>query len=433
MEPFTIGIIGLVVCLTLIFLGVPIPVATALIGIIGIFWIYGAHAASVVIWLFSYNTLADFSLSVVPLFILMGLVLSYGGVGDEIYIAMRQWIGQFRGGLAVATTAACAAFGTCTGSSQATAAVMSKMAYPEMRKYGYDPDLSFGVVAASATIAAMIPPSITIVLYGVMAQLGVGKVLIAGFTGGIVSALVYMVMIVGRVLLNPKLAPPLTPAPWRLRLTSLRYLIPPVVMFFILIGGMYKGVFTPTEAGGIAALAAFVVVLAMKRLTWSCLREIIMETCQVTVMVMLLFIGIIFITRFFVYTWIIVEFAELALSFPSPLLALSLMLIIYIILGMFLGTLGMLMITTPIFVPAIMVMGYSPIWFGIIAIKMCEIAWITPPVALNVYIAQAIVKEIPQQQAFKAILPFLACDILTLILFIAFPQIILFLPNMMVG
>lgn len=433
MEPVTIGIIGIVACLVLIFLGVPIPVSTFVIGAIGVFWWKDAVAGWAVIRLFSITAIDSFELSVIPLFIFMGLIISYCRVGEDIFAAMRQWMGHLRGGLAVATTAACAAMGTCTGSSQATAATMSEMAYPEMRRYGYDSELAAGVVAASGTIAAVIPPSITIVLYGVIAQLRVGPVLIAGFMAGIVSALIYMIMIVGRVTLNPRLAPTLPLAPWRLRLTSLRYLIPPVVMFFIIIGGMYKGVFTATEAGGMVALAALVIVLAMRRLTWSRLRKAILETCRITVMITLMFIGIYIFTRFLIYSGVILAFADLALTFPSALITLFLMLAVYIILGMFLGTLGMLMITTPIFVPAIVALGYNSIWFGIIAIKMCEIAWITPPVALNVYIVQSATKELSLERAFKAILPFLACDIITLMLFIAFPEIILFLPKLMRG
>ena len=204
-------------------------------------------------------------------------------------------------------------------------------------------------------------------------------------------------------------------------------------MFFIIIGGMYKGVFTATEAGGMAALAALVIVLAMRRLTWSRLREAILETCRITVMITLMFIGIYIFTRFLIYSGVILAFADLALTFPNALITLFLMLAVYIILGMFLGTLGMLMITTPIFVPAIVALGYNSIWFGIIAIKMCEIAWITPPVALNVSVAQAITKELSYERAVRAILPFLACDIITLMLFIAFPEIILFLPKLMGG
>ena len=433
MEPLYIGIIGVVVCLILIFLGLPIPVSTTAIGILGIFWLKGETVAVMITWLFSFYTLDSFTLSVVPLFILMGLILFECGVGAEIFTAMRQWVGHFRGGLAIATTAASAALGTCTGSSQATAAVMAKIAYPEMRRYGYQPDLSLGVVAASGTIAAMIPPSITIVLFGVMAQLRVGPVLIAGFIGGLVSALIYAVMIIGRVTLNPSLAPPLPAAPWRSRLIGLRYLIPPIVMFIIIIGGMYFGVFSPTEAGGMAAFMAFVIALVLKRLTWSRLKEALLETCRITLLVMVMFIGITFLTRFLIYTGVLIAFVNLALSFPSPLITLALMLGTYLILGMFLGTLGMLMITTPIFVPAIMALGYSPIWFGIVAIKMCEIAWITPPVALNVYITQTVTGELSLERVFKSILPFLACDIITLALFIAFPQIILFLPNLMKG
>ncbi len=433
MTPLTIGVAGVVICLILIFLGFPIAISTAVVGGFGVLCLKGARAAWVVAYVNSFSSIADFALSTIPLFVFMGVILIECGIGDEIFTAMRQWLGHVPGGLAVATTAACAALGTCTGSSQAATAVMARMAYPEMRKYGYQPELAFGVVAASGTIAAMIPPSIEIVVYGTMAKLGVGRVLIAGFTGGIVSALIYMAMMVGRVMLNPSLAPRLPPAPWRSRFISLRYLIPPLVMLVIITGGMYKGVFTPTEAGGVGALVAFIVVLVMRRLTWSRLRKAILETCEVTVMILLMLIGVIFLTRFLIYSKVIFAFTKLALIFPNPLITLFLVLIVYIILGMFLDAMGMLMITTPILVPAIRALGYDPVWFGIIVIKMCQIAWLTPPVALNVFVTQTITEELPLERGFKAVLPFLACDILTLLLFIAFPQIILFLPNLMAG
>ena len=433
MDPIVIGAIGFVVFLTLIFIGLPISISAIVVGVGGMVLFKGTTAAISTVVVYSFQTVNSFNFSVVPLFILMGLTLFHCGVGGEIFTAARNWLGHLPGGLAASTTAACAAMGTCTGSSAATAAVMSEIAYPEMRKAGYDSKLSLGVVAASGTIAAMIPPSVPIVIYAILAEQSIGKLLIAGIIPGIVSASIYIAMIVIRTRFKPSLAPRLPAVSWRARLTSLKLLIPVLVMAVVIIGGIYTGIFMPTEAGAIGCVTAFAVVLVLRRLTLSRLRTIVLETIRITVLVMITLTGIIFLARFLAGTGLTPGFADMALGLPSPLITLALMIVVLFILGMFIDAAGMICTTVPVFVPAIIALGYDPIWFGILMIKMVEVAMVSPPVGINVYITQGVIKEISIEGAFAGVLPFLVCDIITLGLFIFVPQIITFLPATMVG
>ena len=435
MDPLIIGLIGLGVCLALIALGVPIPISTAVVGLIGIAIVKGMEAAFAAASSFPFFHAANFTMSVVPLFILTGLLLFACGIGEEIFVALRQWLGHFPGGLAASTSAACAVMGTCTGSSIATTALMAKVAYPQMRHYKYAPSLSFGVVASSGTLASIIPPSVIVVIYGIIANQSIGDLLIAGLIPGFVSAAIYMVMIVIRAKINPRLGSALPPASWRTRFVSLRYLIPAVIVFITIVGGIYSGVFTATEAGGMAVVAVMAIVLITRRLTWSRFKDSLLETVRLTVMVMALIVCVSFFTRFLTYVGLTLAFSKLALQFPSPLITLALIFLVYLILGMFIDASGMMMIATPIFVPVIITLGYDPVWFGILVIKMNEVAMISPPLGGNVFIAQGIIgdKEITLEKAFKAIVPFIICDLITLCLFIAVPQIITFLPNMMHG
>ncbi|MFC1534106.1 TRAP transporter large permease [Thermodesulfobacteriota bacterium] len=433
MEPIYIGLIGLLIFLIVIFLGIPLPIAFLTVGVGGIVTLRGVNAALGVVKIFPFHNTAEFGLAVLPLFIMMGLIFSECGVGEEIFASIKYWLGHFPGGLAAATTAACAAIGTTTGSAAAATVLMGKVAYPEMRRFGYDKGLSVGVIASAGTIAMMIPPSLMVVVYAILAEQSVGKLLIAGFIPGVVSAAMYIGMIVIRVKLNPALGPVSEPASWKLRFSSLKYLLPVLIMFLVILGGIYFGVFTPTEAGGIGVVTAFIIVIVSKRLNWTRLKLIILDTCRMTVLVMILLLGISFMTQFLTFSEVTFAFADLALKFPSPLMTLFLMFVIYIVLGMFISGTGMVMISVPIFVPVILSLGYDPIWFGILVIKMCEVAAITPPVCIGVYIAQGVIKEVSIETAIKGTLWFLAMDFITLCLFIIFPEIITVLPNLMAG
>lgn len=430
MDPLIIGLLGFLIALGLIIIGVPMALAFLTVGAGGLIWLAGWDAARGAFMSVPFLAVADFEWSVIPLFVMMGMVVFEAGIGREIFTALRNWVGNLPGGLGVATTGTCAAMGTFTGSAMATTILMAKVAYPEMRRFGYQKELSFGVVASSGTLAMIIPPSAQLVIFAILTDISIGKMLIAGVIPGFISAIIYALMIITRVKLNPNLGRPLALPPWRERITSLIYLLPAVITFIVIIVGIYKGIFTPSEAGGVGCLTVFIIAFLMKRLTWSKMRRIILESARLTVMILVIIMSVKFLLHFLIQAGLIIGFAALAEEVGSPILVVTMIMAITFIMGMFLGGPKMYL-TAPIFLPTIVAVGYDPFWFGILMIKMIEVGFISPPVCQAVYITQSLIPEISGGQAIKAILPFLACDIITLALFIAFPQIITFLPTSM--
>ena len=341
-------------------------------------------------------------------------------------------VGHLPGGLAVATVLGCAGFAACTGASTASAAIMGKVAIPEMEKYGYHPRLAAGVVAASGTLASLIPPSVILIIYGIITEESIGTLLIAGFIPGIVSAFIYGSMIYARVKISPELGKPQPPVPWTGRIKALKGTWGVLVLITLIIGGIYTGVFTPTEAGGAGAFGAFLMALAMRRLTFARLKESLLETGRSTIMIFMIITGVLIFVRFLALTTLPLTFTEFIIGLPfNRYVILCLILSLYIFLGMFLDAIGMLMLTVPVVFPAVTGLGFDPIWFGIILVKMCEICLITPPVGLNCYIVRSVAPHIPLEEIFRGIFPFLAMDILTVTLFIVFPWIITWLPSTM--
>ena len=434
MDPLIMGLLGLAAIFVLILLGMRIAFATALVGFVGLWVMKNMVVAGKVVGFLPHGIVAHYSLSVIPLFIIMGYYAFYAGMTDDIFFTARQWIGHLPGGLAIATVFGCAGFAACTGASTASAAIMGRVAIPEMQKYGYHPRLAAGVVAASGTLASLIPPSVILVVYGIITEQSIGALLVGGFIPGVVSAVIYAGMIYTRVKLFPELGQVQPRASWKSRFVSLRRTWGVLLLIFLIIGGIYSGVFTPTEAGGAAAFSAFLMALFMRRLTMERLKESLLETGRTTIMIFAIIVGVLIFVRFLALTGLPTRFAEFILALQVPrLLILILILCVYIFLGMFLDAIGMLMLTLPIVFPAVVALGYDPIWFGIIAVKMCEICLITPPVGLNCYIVRSVAPNISLENIFRGVIPFVAMDILTVAVFIAFPQIITFLPSKMMG
>ncbi|MFH0914371.1 MAG: TRAP transporter large permease [Chloroflexota bacterium] len=434
LDPLTVGILGLAVFLILVLLGTWIGFAAATVGLFGIALIKGWPALAGAAGYIFYAETASFTLSVIPLFILMGYFAGYGGLTRDIFYTARQWLGHFPGGLAIATAFGCAGFGACSGSSTATAAVMGKVAIPEMKRYNYDMKLATGTVAASGTMAAMIPPSVIMVVYGVLTEQSVGTLLIAGFVPGIMEAVLYSGMIYFRCRFNPKLGAALPPASWKERIISLKEPWGILVLIIIIMGGIYGGVFTPTEAGGIGAFGAFCIVLARRKLTWANLKESLLETGKTTAMIFVTLVGILILLRLFALSGITDTLISGILGLPWPPVAiLILILILFIFLGMFIAPMAMLMLTLPLVFPVILKLGYDPIWFGVIAVTMCELAWITPPVAMNVYVVKAVVPEVSTDDIFRGVMWFFLMDIIRLAIMVAFPAVVLWLPYSMKG
>lgn len=434
MSPLTMGLIGLIAIFILVVLGMRIAFATALVGFVGIWIMKNMGVAGNVLGFLPHAIVAHYSLSVIPLFIIMGYYAFYAGLTDDIFFTARQWVGHLPGGLAIASVFGCAGFAACTGASTASAAIMGRVAIPEMRKYGYHPRLAAGVVAASGTLASLIPPSVILVIYGIITEQSIGALLIGGFIPGVISAVIYAGMIYTRVKISPELGAVQSKASWKERLYSLKGTWGVLVLIVLIIGGIYSGIFTPTEAGGAGAFSAFIMALAMRRLTLARLKESLLETGRTTIMIFSIIVGVLIFVRFLALTGLPGTFAEVVLALPLPRLVIILLLMsLYVFLGMFLDAIGMMMLTLPIIFPAVMALGYDPIWFGIIIVKMCEICLITPPVGLNVYVVRSVAPDIPLEEIFRGIIPFVAMDILTVALFIAFPQIITFLPYQMLG
>lgn len=420
------------VFLILVALGTWIGFAAALVGLIGITVIKGWGATAGVAGFLPYAITASFSLSVIPLFILMGYLAFHAGLTRDLFSTARAWFGHFPGGLAIATAFGSAGFAACSGSSTAAAAVMARVSIPEMMKYNYDPKLAAGAVAASGTMASMIPPSVVMVIYGVITEQSIGTLLIAGFIPGILEAILYSGMIYTRCRINPTLGAALPAYPWKQRLASLKGVWGMLVLMVLILGGIYTGVFTPTEAGGIGAFGALVMAFALRRLQWSELKDSLLETAKTTAMIFATLVGVLILLRFFALSGITRGFTTLMLDLPLPPLGtLGLILVIYVFLGMFVSATGMLMLTLPLVFPVVMGLGYHPIWFGVIAVRMAEVAFITPPVGMNVYAVRAVTPDITVEDIFKGTFWFLAMDMINIVLLIAFPIIALWLPGTM--
>lgn len=432
MDPGTLGIIGCFVLLILLFLGMPIAFSTMLIGFTGILSIKGWSVAVNTVGYLIYPLAAHYTLSVIPMFILMGYFAFYAGLTSDIFEVMRRWVGHLSGGLAITTVFGCAAFAASSGSSTASAAVMGKVAIPEMRAHNYDRKMAAGVVAASGTLASLIPPSAILVVYGVIVEQSIGKLLIGGLLPGILSASLYALMLYGWGRLRPDMAPKSKRYSWRERIASLKHVWGILLIMLLVIGGLYIGVFTPTEAGAAGAFGAFVISLCSFKLTWHKLTDSLLETAKATVMIFMVIIGVLVFMRFLALSGLSRAFVETMQTAPvPPWVILASFLGFYVILGMFMDAIGMLTLTLPLMYPVITGLGYHPIWFGIIAVKMCEICLITPPIGLNVYMVHGVAEEIPLEDMFKGVIPFLVIDIITLIILILIPEICTFLPGTM--
>jgi len=429
-----LGLISLGAALTLLALRVPIGVALGGISILGIWYLRGLDVALGMLRSAPYDFMANWELSAIPMFILMGAVAHHSGISSSLFTAARLWFGRLPGGLAVATNFACAGFAAASGSSVASAAAMGKIAIPEMLRAGYAPSLATGTVAAAGTLAALIPPSILFVLYGIFAQASVTKLLIAGILPGLLTAAVYAIMLVGRCLIFPEIAPRTdieisAVERWR----SLLDIWPIVFLILGVIGGLLFGLVTPTEAGAYGAFLAYVIAFAQGRLTWSVFRSSVVEAVTSTSRLLFVAVGAILLTKYLALSGMPFYLANLMGSWAlSPVLLVLGASIIYLILGMFLDPLGILLITLPVFVPMFEKLGLDLIWFGVIVVKYLEIGLLTPPVGFNVYVIKTVVgDEISLETIFKGVGWFLGCEVVIMALIIFFPQISLYLPSLM--
>jgi tripartite ATP-independent transporter DctM subunit len=432
MSPAMIGGLGMAALLVLIALRVPIAIAMGLVGIVGGALINGWDGATFVFGSQPFSTIFPYSLSVIPLFILMGVFAGHAGLSRSLYQAIYALIGHWRGGLALATIGACALFGAICGSSLATAATMARVAVPEMRRHGYDDRLSAGTLAAGGTLGILIPPSIIMVIYALLTEQSIGRMFLAGFLPGAVATACYMAAAYLVARYRPGAGPAGERVGWAPRLATVRLVAPVLALFAVVMGGMYTGVFSPTEAAAVGSFGAFVLTAATGRLTWKVFSDSLRETASTTAMIFLIFIGT-SILQYFLETSTLPRLLNDAIvdAHLPPYAVLIAMLIIYLILGCFLDSLSMLLITLPLFFPIIKSLGFDPIWFGILVVCVVEIGLITPPVGMNLFVIAAVVPNLPLKTVISGVTPFIAADLVRLAILVAFPWISLVLPSLM--
>ena len=435
MDPITVGILGCLLLFVLLFLGMPIAFVMMFVGFSGIWALSSLDAALPKLAETVWGVANNYPYTIIPLFIVMGSFAGSGGITSELYNTFDKWFRKLPGGLGIATIAACAAFGAVSGSSVAAAAAMGNVALPEMRRFGYDPKLGCGVIAAGGTLSFLIPPSLGFVVFGMLTEQSIGKLLISGILPGLLMAGAYIAVVILLVWMNPSLAPR-TPGKVTFmdKIRSLKGVWEVLLVFCIVMGGIYLGFINPTEAGAIGATALFVIVIIKRKLTWTNLFSSMLEMARISVMVLFLVAGATLFSYFLALSTIPTSVSTwIAALGVSKYLILVIIVAIYFVLGCFLDSVSMMVLTLPVIFPVVVAIGFDPIWFGVISVLMMEAGLITPPVGLNVYTISGIAKDVPMTDIFKGAAPFLLSIVATALILTIFPKIALFLPSLMGG
>ncbi len=431
MEPIQVGLIGIIVLLVLLLSKMHIGLAMGMVGFFGFAYVTGWEAAFGVLQTVPYTTFASDSLSVIPLFVLMGAFAFSSGMSEDLYAAVRTIFANLRGGLAMATVAACACFAAISGSSIATAATLGKVAMPEMRKYKYADSLATGAIAAGGCIGILIPPSVILLIYGILTEQSIGKLFAAGLIPGILQAVFYIVTIWLLTRRNPSLGPPGPSSTPKEKVVAFFRTWDVIVLFLLVIGGLYAGIFTPTEAAGMGAFGAFCFAIIRGKMNWSNFTSSLSSTVNTAGMLFTIVLGAMILGYFFSVTRLPVEFATYVSALPvNRYVVLLFIVIVYLILGCLMDSLAIVLLTVPVFFPLILQLGFDPIWFGVIVTRVTEMGMITPPVGMNVYVLHGITK-VPMTTIFRGIWPFLIADVVELAFLIAIPEISTFLPSLM--
>ena len=449
-DPTMVGIICTIILLIMVVSGVRVVFAASIAGIIGLVELIGVGPALGNIGAIPYSKSVTFVLGLLPIFILIGFLAYQAGMTRQLYEAAKAWIGFVPGGLAVATVFATAGFAAVSGASTATAAVFSRVAIPEMLKEGYDKKLAAGVVAAGGTLASLIPPSAILIIYAIIVEESVGALLLAGFLPGIFSAIVYGGIIIIWAKMNPDLGPPGRRYSFNEKMKALPGIIPIAIVITVIISAIYAGWATPTEAGALGAFVVLIIAI-MRGLKLQALNFALIETAKLVAMIFSIIWGVLIFVRFLGFSGLPETFANWIISLPfDPYTVLILILLGYVILGMFIDAIGLLLLTLPVVYPAIILLNGGPdvtadqspfgmtfnqvsVWFGIIVVKMAEVCLITPPIGLNCFVVAGGRKDIPVTDVFKGVTLFFIADILTILVLIMFPQIITWLPDLMMS
>ena len=434
MDRDLVALLGFVLMFVFMALRVPIGVAMGLSGLIGFAALSGAGPALKLLGQVPLSVLTDYNLSIIPMFVLMGAFSASAGMSRELFAAGIAWLGHKRGGLALATITACGGFAAINGSSVATAATMTQVALPEMRKAGYDPGLSAGLIAAGGTLGIMIPPSVIFVLYGIMTETDITQLFFAGVVPGVIAMIFYSLVIVFMGWWQPATMPRGPLYGWRERLVSLKNLWATLLLFLVVLGGMYMGIFTATEAAGVGAVGAFVIGLARGQLQLRHIKETLIGSLRISASIMTIVLG----AYLFGYFLTITQFTQKAIEFLVHLPVgaygvLALVMVGYLILGAVMDELAMILLTVPIVFPAMMQLGFDPVWFGVIIVMAVTFGMICPPVGMNVFVINSIATDISLARIYRGTFPFIAVDLVRLVLLCAFPALSLWLPKTMGG
>ncbi len=427
-----VGILGIVILLAvLFFLGMPVGFAMGIVGFCGFWYVVSFKAAITVVGSDIWGTFSKYGLTVIPLFIFLGYIAFNSGIAERLYNTAYKWFGHWRGGLAIATIGADELFAAICGSNTATAATMGAVALPQMKKYGYHTLLSSGTVVTGGTLGTVMPPSVVLIIIGLQTEQSIIKLFLAGILPAILLGLLFVLTIFVICRINPALGPAGPKTSVKDKLKSLTGIVEALAIFVLVIGGLYAGVFTPTEAGGVGVFFALVVTVATRRLTWQGFIDSIKETLKISAMVFFLVTGAIIFGRFLAVTRLPFLVADVVSGLPvSPYVILAVILMLYLIGGGFVDSLGFLVLTVPIFFPLGVTLGFDPIWYAIILTMVTTMGAITPPVGVNIYVVKALAPEIELGTIFKSVSFFLVACLVCIAILIIFPQLVLIIPEM---
>jgi C4-dicarboxylate transporter DctM subunit len=431
MSPELVGIIGIAVLVVLLIARMWIGLAMAMVGFLGLVYLKGFDSAFGALGTVPYKYISIYPISAIPLFIFMAIVIANTGISTSLFNTAHKWLGQLRGGLAMASVLACGGLAAIMGDSVAEVVTMSKVAVPEMRKHNYDSQLASGCVAAGGTLGILIPPSLGFILYGILTEQSIGMLFMAGILPGILLTLLFMVTITIITARRPSAGPPGPKTSVKEKIVSLKGTWHMLLLFVLIMGGIYAGIFTPTEAGAVGAFGALVISAASRRLTLKRFFDSLLEATKITVMIMLLIVGAFILMKFLAISKLPFMLAGTISGLQLPTYAIFAgIIILYILLGMFLDVFAAVVLTIPVIYPLVVAMGFDSIWFGVVIVLILEMGLITPPVGLNVY-ALAGVTDIPLHTIFRGVLPFVVAMIICVIFLVVFPQIALFIPSKM--
>ena len=436
MSTDTVAILGFVALFALMLLRVPVGMAMGLVGISGFSYLVGGAPALKLVGQTSMRTVTDYTFGVIPMFLLMGAFVTSSGMSRELFRTANNFVGHLRGGLGIATVAACGGFAAICGSSVATAATFSTVAYPEMRRYGYPQSFATGVIAAGGTLGAMLPPSTVLAVYGIITEQDIGKLFIAGIIPGLLAIGMYMITIAIIGWVKPGFLPAGRPTPWNERLAALKDIWAPLLLFIFVIGGLY-GLpflprFTPTEAGGVGASGAFLIGVLSGRLNKDGILTSLLQATRTAAAVFTVLIGALLFGYFLTITQTPQKVTEFLTALGlGKYGVLALIMVMYLLLGCLMDAMAMIILTVPIIFPVIQALGFDPVWFGVIIVMTVELGLIHPPVGMNVFVIKTVVKDVSFSTIFYGVLPFVVTDILRLGILIAFPIIALYLPSRM--